>query len=55
MNTDIINNENKEYNLNRELKTEYGRISEVRKNSYKIRFGDQDLPAKLKGSSFRDE
>ena len=55
MNTDIINNENKEYNLNRELKTEHGRISEVRKNSYKIRFGDQDLPAKLKGSSFRDE
>ena len=55
MNTDIINNDNKEYNLNRELKAEHGRISEVRKNSYKIRFGDQDLPAKLKGSSFRDE
>lgn len=55
MNTDIINKENKEYNLNRELKTERGRISEVRKNSYKIRFGEQDLPAKLKGSSFRDE
>jgi len=55
MNTDIINNENKEYNLNRELKTERGRISEVRKNRYKIRFGEEDLPAKIKGSFYEEE
>ncbi len=29
-----------------------GRICEVRKNSFKIRFGKEDLPAKLKGSFY---
>ena len=32
-----------------------GRISEVRKNSYKIRFWEQELPAKLKGSFYGED
>lgn len=33
----------------------FGRISEVRKNSYKIRFNGQDINAKLKGSFFEED
>ena len=32
-----------------------GRISEVQKNSFKIRFFEQELPAKLKGSFYEEE
>lgn len=32
-----------------------GRISEVSKNSYKIKFWEQELPAKLKGSFYEEE
>lgn len=32
-----------------------GRISEVRKNSFKIRYQEQDLPAKLKGSFYEED
>ncbi len=42
--------ENKE--LNSEKKT--GRISEVRKNSFMIRFAGKDLPARLKGSFYEE-
>ena len=34
--------------------TETGRISEVRKNSYIIRFGGRDVPAKLRGSFYAE-
>ena len=32
-----------------------GRISEVRKNSYKIRFWEQEIPAKLKGNFYKED
>ena len=32
-----------------------GRISEIRKNSFMIRFEDQDLPAKLRGSFYYED
>lgn len=32
-----------------------GRISEVSKNSYKIRFWEQEIPAKLKGSFYEED
>ncbi len=32
-----------------------GRISEVSKNSYKIRYGEQEFPAKLKGSFYEED
>ncbi len=32
-----------------------GRISEVNKNSYKIKFWEQELPAKLKGSFYEED
>ena len=47
MNNNIISNETKEEKL--------GRISEVNKNSYKIRFGEEELPAKLKGSFYGED
>ena len=43
--------ENKELNKD----TLIGRISEVRKNSFRIRFEKQDLPAKLKGSFYEED
>ena len=36
-------------------KERLGRISEVQKNSYTIRFWEKDLPAKLKGSFYEDD
>ena len=36
-------------------KERLGRISEVRKNSYKVRFWGEDLPAKLKGSFYESD
>ncbi len=35
--------------------TNIGRISEISKNSYKIRFEEQELPAKLKGSFYEED
>ena len=42
---------------NKETKEDYctGRISEVCKNSYKIRFQGEEIPAKLKGSFYEEE
>ncbi len=46
---DVIKNENTQ-NGNERL----GRISEVNKNSYTIRYCEQELPAKLKGSFYKE-
>ncbi|WP_022778799.1 ribosome small subunit-dependent GTPase A [Butyrivibrio sp. AE3009] len=35
--------------------TNIGRISEISKNSYKIRFEEQELPAKLKGNFYEED
>ena len=35
--------------------TKIGRISEINKNSYKIRYQEQELPAKLKGSFYEED
>ena len=42
---------------NKETKEDYctGRISEVCKNSYKIRFQGEEIPAKLKGSFYEED
>ncbi len=40
---------------NNEKKTEYGRISEVQKNIYMIRFSGQEIEGKLKGSFYNEE
>ena len=42
---------------NKEIKEDYctGRISEVCKNSYKIRFQGEEIPAKLKGSFYEED
>ena len=41
--------------LNNIIEDYYGRISEVQKNSYKIRFNGKDIPAKLKGSFYEED
>ncbi len=52
MNNNIIKHEtNKDYGNENKI----GRISEVQKNSYKIRFCGTDLPAKLKGSFYEQD
>ncbi|WP_049945132.1 ribosome small subunit-dependent GTPase A [Butyrivibrio sp. AC2005] len=48
-----IRKEKKEDNYNTELKR--GRISEISKNSYTIKFFEQELPARLKGSFYEEE
>ena len=39
-------------NPNNSKNIKIGRISEIRKNSYTIRFEGSDIPAKLKGSFY---
>ncbi len=53
MNT-IIRTETKEDFHATEMEQQ-GRISEVSKNSYKIRFREQEIPAKLKGGFYEEE
>ena len=44
--------ENKELNTLNKKETNRGRICEIKKNSFTIRFEGEDLPAKLKGSFY---
>ncbi len=46
---------NKTVNGKETREEQRGRISEVSKNSYQIRFGEQEIPAKLKGSFYEED